>query len=88
LSLSPRNSVNPWSSLGSRVSVETRTVLALPLQGPLLSNTHWVDTPLGPGQQPGRAGFPPVIALFRVTLPDLQVTPENVIVSGNKTAGR
>jgi hypothetical protein len=29
-----------------------------------------------------------VIALFRVTLPDLQVTPENVIVSGNKTAGR
>ena len=48
----------------------------------------WVDTPLGPGQQPGRAGFPPVIAMFRAIFPDLQVTPEDVIVSGNKAAVR
>ena len=30
----------------------------------------WVDTPLGPGQQPGRAGFPPVIDQFRGIFPD------------------
>src|SRR5690349_4143761 len=35
----------------------------------------WVDTPLGAGQQPGRVGFPPVIAMFRTIFPDLQVTP-------------
>src|SRR5829696_9444676 len=40
----------------------------------------WVDNPLGPGQQPGRAGFPPVIAQFRGIFPDLQVTVEDVLV--------
>jgi steroid delta-isomerase-like uncharacterized protein len=48
----------------------------------------WVDTPTGPGQQPGRAGFPPVIEMFRTIFPDLQVMPEDVIVSGNKAAVR
>jgi steroid delta-isomerase-like uncharacterized protein len=48
----------------------------------------WVDTPLGPGQQPGRAGFPPVIAQFRSIFPDLQVTNEDVIVAGDKAAVR
>src|SRR5215207_443273 len=38
----------------------------------------WVDNPLGPGQQPGRAGFPPVIAQFRGIFPDLQVMVEDV----------
>jgi steroid delta-isomerase-like uncharacterized protein len=48
----------------------------------------WVDTPLGPGQQPGRAGFPPVITYFRSIFPDLQLTTEEVIVSGDKAAVR
>ena len=48
----------------------------------------WVDTPLGPGQQPGRAGFPPVIDQFRSIFPDLQVTVEDVLVAGDKAAVR
>ena len=48
----------------------------------------WVDTPLRPGQQPGRAGFPPVVTYFRSIFPDLQLTTEEVIVSGDKAAVR
>ncbi len=48
----------------------------------------WIDTPLGPGQQPGRAGFPPVIDQFRAIFPDLQVTVEDVLVAGDKAAVR
>ena len=48
----------------------------------------WVDTPLGPGQRPGRAGFPPVIDQFRSIFPDLQVTVEDVLVAGDKAAVR
>ena len=48
----------------------------------------WVDSPLGPGQQPGRAGFPPVIDQFRSIFPDLQVTTEDVLVAGAKAAVR
>jgi steroid delta-isomerase-like uncharacterized protein len=48
----------------------------------------WVDTPMGAGQQPGAAGFPPVIDQFRATFPDLQVTLEDVIVAGDKAAVR
>jgi predicted ester cyclase len=48
----------------------------------------WVNTPLGPGQQPGRAGFPPVIDQFRGIFPDLQVTTEDVLVAGDKAAVR
>src|SRR5215213_10162912 len=48
----------------------------------------WVDHPLGPGQQPGREGFKPVIEMFRSVLPDLQVINEDVIVCGDKAAVR
>jgi steroid delta-isomerase-like uncharacterized protein len=48
----------------------------------------WVDTPLSPGQQLGRAGFPPVVTYFRSIFPDLQLTTEEVIVSGDKAAVR
>ena len=48
----------------------------------------WVDTPLGPGQQPGRAGFAPVVTYFRSIFPDLHLTTEEVIVSGDKAAVR
>lgn len=42
----------------------------------------WVDTPLAPGQALGRDGFPPVIAAFRAPFPDLEVVPQDVLVSG------
>jgi len=44
----------------------------------------WVDTPLGPSKQPGRAGFPPAIAQFRGIFPDLQITNDEIIVAGDK----
>ena len=48
----------------------------------------WADHPLSPGQQPGRAGFAPVIAGFRMVFPDLAVTNEDVLVAGDKVAVR
>ena len=48
----------------------------------------WVDHPLAPGQQPGRAGFAPVVAGFRTVFPDLSVTNEDVIVAGDKVTVR
>jgi predicted ester cyclase len=48
----------------------------------------WADHPLGPGQQPGRAGFPPVIEMFRGIFPDLQLTNDDVIVCGDKATVR
>jgi predicted ester cyclase len=48
----------------------------------------WVDHPLGPGQQPGREGFKPLIEMFRSVFPDLQVINEDVIVCGDKAAVR
>ena len=48
----------------------------------------WVDHPLSPGQQPGRAGFPPVIEGFRMVFPDLTITNEDVIVAGDKVTVR
>ncbi|HKG26597.1 MAG TPA: ester cyclase [Thermomicrobiales bacterium] len=48
----------------------------------------WVDHPLAPGQQPGRAGFPPVVAGFRAVFPDLTITNEDVIVAGEKVTVR
>jgi uncharacterized cupredoxin-like copper-binding protein/predicted ester cyclase len=48
----------------------------------------WADHPLGMGQQPGRAGFPPVIAMFRAIFPDLHVTNDDVIVCGDKATVR
>lgn len=48
----------------------------------------WVDTPLGPGQQPGRAGFPPVVTYFRSIFLDLQLTTEEMLVAGDKAAVR
>jgi steroid delta-isomerase-like uncharacterized protein len=48
----------------------------------------WADHPLGPGQEPGRAGFVPIIATFRGIFPDLQVTNDDVLVAGDKVAVR
>ena len=49
----------------------------------------WVDVPLGPGQEPGREGFKPIVAFFRGgVFPDLELTTEDVLVDGNKAAVR
>lgn len=48
----------------------------------------WADHPLGMGQQPGRAGFPPVIEMFRAIFPDLHVANDDVIVCGDKATVR
>ena len=48
----------------------------------------WADHPLGMGQQPGRAGFPPVIEMFRAIFPDLHITNDDVIVCGDKATVR
>jgi steroid delta-isomerase-like uncharacterized protein len=48
----------------------------------------WVDHPLAPGQQPGRAGIAPVVAGFRAVFPDLVLTNEDVIVADDKVTVR
>jgi steroid delta-isomerase-like uncharacterized protein len=48
----------------------------------------WADHPLNPGQQPGRAGFAPVIAGFRAIFPDLTITNDDVIACGDKVTVR
>src|SRR3954468_2381606 len=48
----------------------------------------WADHPLGMGQQPGRAGFPPVIEMFRAIFPDLHLVNDDVIVCGDKATVR
>jgi predicted ester cyclase len=48
----------------------------------------WADHPLGMGQQPGRAGFPPVIEMFRAIFPDLHLENDDVIVCGDKATVR
>ena len=48
----------------------------------------WADHPLSPGQQPGRAGFAPVIAGFREIFPDLTITNDDVIACGDKVSVR
>jgi predicted ester cyclase len=53
----------------------------------ILSET-WVDLPLGPGQEPGPAGMPGQIALFRQAFPDYDVTNEDVIVAGDRVTVR
>jgi steroid delta-isomerase-like uncharacterized protein len=48
----------------------------------------WVDVPLGPGQEPGREGFKPIIGIYRGIFPDLSVTNEDIVIAGNKAAVR
>lgn len=48
----------------------------------------WVDLPLAPGQEQGRAGMAGQIALFRRAMPDYTVEHQDVIVQGDKVAVR
>lgn len=43
----------------------------------------WESTPPRPGQGPGPEGFKPVLAWLRAVFPDLTITQEDIVVSGD-----
>lgn len=49
---------------------------------------NWLDTPLAPGQTPGRDGLKPMIAAFRAAFADVAFTPEEIIVYEDRAAVR
>ncbi len=48
----------------------------------------WEDIPLNPGQGPGREGYKQTIAYLRGVFPDLNITIEDIVVSGDRVAVR
>ena len=48
----------------------------------------WRDTPLAPGQEPGRAGLKPMVQAFLTAFADLRITPQEVVVSPGRAAVR
>ena len=48
----------------------------------------WIDVPLAPGQEQGRAGMVGQIAAFRQAMPDYDVTHEDLVVGGDRVAVR
>jgi predicted ester cyclase len=48
----------------------------------------WQDIPLGPGQQPGRAGMKPIIAMFGAAFPDVKITVQDIFGRDGKAAVR
>jgi predicted ester cyclase len=48
----------------------------------------WQDTPLGPGQLPGREGMKPVVAMFGAVFPDVRITILDMIGHGDRVAVR
>lgn len=48
----------------------------------------WQDAPLGPGQQPGREGFKPVVAMFGAVFPDVNITILDMLGCGDRVAVR
>ena len=53
-----------------------------------LYGADFVDHAPGPGQPPGRNGIIEVVKRYRAAVPDLKVTVEDVIVSGNRVVTR
>lgn len=49
---------------------------------------EWEDIPLMPGTPPGPAGYAAVVTYLRSVFPDLQVTVEDVVGSGDQVAVR
>ena len=49
---------------------------------------NWEDTPMAPGQQPGRAGMKPMLLAFRAAFSDLRLTPEDIVGFGGRAAVR
>ncbi|MDQ0788985.1 ester cyclase [Streptomyces sp. B3I8] len=48
----------------------------------------WVDIPLAPGQEQGRAGMAAQIAVFRRAMPDYHVEHEDLVVGRDRVAVR
>ncbi len=49
---------------------------------------NWEDTPMAPGQLPGRAGMKPMLLAFRAAFSDLRFTPEDIVGFGKRAAVR
>ena len=48
----------------------------------------WRDTPMAPGQQPGREGMKPMVRAFLAAIADLRFTPQEVVGSQGRAAVR
>ena len=48
----------------------------------------WLDTPLAPGQVPGRDGLKPMIAAFHAAFADIAVTPREIVAGEDRAAVR
>ena len=48
----------------------------------------WKDTPMAPGQRPGREGMKPMVKAFLAAIADLRFTPQEVVGSGDSAAVR
>ena len=49
---------------------------------------NWEDTPMAPGQQPGRAGMKPMLVAFRAAFAELSFTPEDIAGFDGRAAVR
>jgi steroid delta-isomerase-like uncharacterized protein len=48
----------------------------------------WQDIPLGPGQQPGREGMKPIIAMLIAAFPDVKITVQDMFGCDGRAAVR
>ncbi len=48
----------------------------------------WQDTPMAPGQQPGREGMKPVVKAFMAAFSDLKIMPQEVVGFETRAAVR
>ena len=48
----------------------------------------WSDTPLAPGQRPGREGMKPMVRAFLAAFADLRIAPQEMVVAPGRAAGR
>ena len=48
----------------------------------------WRDTPMAPGQAPGRDGLKPMVGAFNDAFADLAITPQEVVGFGGRAAVR
>ncbi len=49
---------------------------------------NWQDTPLAPGQQPGREGMKPVLKAFIAAFSDLEIIPQEIVGFETRAAVR
>jgi predicted ester cyclase len=54
----------------------------------LALTSDWQDIPLGPGQQPGREGMRPIVAMFVAAFPDVKITILDIFGLNGRAAVR